>query len=133
MKYFTRVFLFNTFSLWLSSALFPGLVVKGPVSVMLFSGFVLALLMILVMPILKIMFIPINIITFGLLSWLMNVVILYLLTIFVPDVMVRAWTFPGFTHQGFSLPSFFISYPFSLIISSVLITFIGNLLHEITE
>ena len=64
--------------------------------VLLMAGLVLSLLMLLVAPLLKILFIPINLLTFGLLSWVINVVVLYLLTVFVSGVSVVAWTFPAF-------------------------------------
>jgi hypothetical protein len=66
-------------------------------------------------------------------SWLMNVIILYLLTIFVSDVSVQTWKFPGYYYQGFAIPSYVFTYVFSLIIGSIFITFFNNLLNEISE
>lgn len=133
MRYLIRVFLFNCFSLWFVSELIPALSIIGGWQTLLFSGLILSLLMLLVAPLLKILFIPINIITFGLLSWLINVVVLYLLTVFVPDVSVNAWTFPGLSFAGFVVPSAHLSYIFSLILVSLSVTFFSNLLHDISE
>lgn len=133
MKYLVRVFLFNVFGLWLSSELLPFFQVQGPWQTLLASGLTLSLLMLVVQPILKILFIPINIITFGLLSWLTNVIVLFLLTVFMAQVSVTSWTFPGYSENGFSLPSAPISYPFALILSSLTVTFIANLLHDVSE
>ena len=115
MKYLIRVFLFNVFALWLASQLYPGIVVAGGWQAILSAGTVLSLLMILVQPVLKILFIPINILTFGLASWLINVIVLYLLTLFVPAVQVVAWVFPGIWWQGVVVPSFSLSYTLSLV------------------
>ena len=133
MKYLIRVFLFNTFALWFVSQLLPALTVSGSWQVLLFAGFVLSLLMLLVAPILKILFIPINIITFGLLSWFINVIVLYLLTVFVPDVSIHAWRFPGVSVAGFVVPPLSFSYVVSLILVSLSVTFFANLLHDISE
>ena len=133
MKYLLRVFLFNVFALWFTSQVVPGLVVEGSWQTMLFSGLILSLLMLVVAPLLKILFIPINILTFGLFSWFINVIILYLLTIFVPDIQVQAWTFERFEWFGFVIPQFDVSYFISLIISSLTMTFISNVLHDISE
>ncbi len=133
MKYLLRVFLFNTFGLWLGSQLLPTIVVSGNWQVILTAGLVLSLLMLIVAPILKILFIPINILTFGLLSWLINVIVLYLLTVFAPEVRVQPWQFPGFSWSGFVIPPTHISYPLALILSSLAITFITNLLHAVSE
>jgi len=77
--------------------------------------------------------IPINIITFGLLSWFINVIVLYLLTMFVPDVSVQAWRFPGVSVAGFVVPPLSFSYVVSLILVSLSVTFFANLLHDISE
>lgn len=133
MKYLIRVFLFHVFALWMTSQLFPAFIVRGGWQTMLSAGLILSLLMLLVQPILKILFIPITILTFGLLSWVINAIVLYLLTVFIPSVMVVPWLFPGWNWQGFTIPSYLISYPVSLVVASVLITIITNILHSVSE
>ncbi len=133
MKYLLRVFLFNTFGLWITSQLIPALSLSANLNTTLLAGFVLSLLMLLVAPILRILFIPINILTFGLLSWFVNVIVLYLLTIFVPEVIVRPWVFPGINLLGFVVPVIQFRYFASLVVSSLVVTLFTNLLHTISE
>ncbi len=133
MKHLIRVFLFNIFALWLASELLPTLIVPDGWSVMLLSGFTLSLLMLFVAPLLKILFIPINILTFGLLSWVINVMVIYLLTFFVPEIRVVTANFPGFTWSGFVIPALELSYPMALIATSLLITIITDVLHYVSE
>ena len=128
-----RVFVFSVFGLWFASQLLPTLILSDGWQALFQAGFALSLLMLIVRPLLKILFIPINLITFGLLSWFINVIVIYLLTIFVPSVVIRAWTFPGISYFGFVIPSIYVSYSLALIISSLLVTFITNLLHSISE
>lgn len=133
MKYLIRTYLFNVFSLWLTSKIFPALVIADTWETMLGAGFVLTLLLLLVAPILKILFIPINILTFGLCSWLINVVVIYLLTIVIDTVQIVPWIFPGINYIGFVIPAIAINYYMALIFSSVIVTFLSNLLHEVSE
>jgi putative membrane protein len=133
MKHVVRVFLFNVFALWLTSQLIPGFVIPPGWQITLFSGLVLSILMLVVGPILKILFIPINILTFGLLSWFINVIILYLLTVVVPEIRLQAWMYQGISFAGFLIPKIQISYMANIIICSVLVTGIANLLHSISE
>lgn len=133
MKYLLRVFLFHCFSLWLVSQVFPALILKGGLSVLATAGGILSLLMLLVRPILKILFIPINIITFGLLSWCIDAIVLFLLTIAVPEVIIRAWTFPGITWAGFVLPSMHLSYAVALVLVSLSVSAMVNMLHDIAD
>jgi putative membrane protein len=133
MKYLFRVYLFNCFALWFVSQILPALTISGGWQVLLFAGFILSILMLLVHPLLKILFIPINIITFGLLSWITNVIVLYLLTVFASDISIRAWRFPGASWAGFVMPPMNLSYIVSLILVSLSVTFFANLLHDISE
>lgn len=133
MKHLIRVFLFNVFALWLSSQILPTLTAPGGATTILFAGFVLSILMLVVQPLLKILFIPINILTFGLLSWLMNVIVIYLLTVFVPEIRINLWVFPGTTWAGFVIPSIHFTYYTALIASSLLISTITDVLHYVSE
>ena len=133
MKHIVRIFLFNGFAIWMTTQLYPALRIGGNWQTLLFAGIMLSILMLVVAPILKILFIPINIITFGLLSWIINVVVIYLLTVFVPEVSIREYEFPGLSWNGFVVPSIHAGYVLSLIIATFSITFFSNLLHKISE
>lgn len=133
MKYLIRVFLFNVFALWLSSQILPTLTAPGGAGTILFAGLVLSILMLIVKPILKILFIPINILTFGLLSWIINVIVIYLLTVFVPEIHVNLWVFPGGSWAGFVIPQIHFTYFTALTASSLLITIITDVLHYVSE
>lgn len=125
--------MFNSFSLWLVSQVLPALVISGGWQVLLLAGLVLSLLTLLVAPLLRILFLPINILTFGLLAWVINVIVLYLLTVFVPGVTVSAWTFPGVEFSGFVIPEFHFSSTVSFILVSLAISVLVDLLHDISE
>lgn len=133
MKYLIRVFLFNLFGIWIVSQILPTLSVAGGWQILVLAGATLSLLMLIVKPILKILFIPINILTFGLLSWFINVIVIYMLTILVPEVTIRPWRFPGGTWAGFVVPQIALSYFFALVVTSLAITFVTNILHQLSE
>ncbi len=133
MKYFIKVWVFYVFSLWLTKELFPAFTVGGGWGTLFISGLILSLLMLIVKPILKILFIPINILTFGLLSWFINVIVIYLLTLLAPNVAIHAWIFPGLTWSGFVMPATSLSYLMCLIATSLSVTCITNILEDITE
>lgn len=127
------MFLFNVFALWLTSEWIPALVAPGGWQTILFAGFTLSLLMLIVVPLLKILFIPINIITFGLLSWCINVIVIYLLTVFVPEIQIRPFVFEGGSWSGFVIPSMSISYLWALILTSLCISTLTDVLHYVSE
>lgn len=86
---------------------------------LILASVVLTLLQKIVKPILKILFLPINIVTLGLFSWVINLALLALATYFVPGFKIQALTLFG-THLSW-IASLFIT---SLLIS-ILQSFIG--------
>ena len=133
MKLLAREFLFNAFALWFTSQVIPGFIIKNSWLHILEGAMVLSLLTLLVKPILTILFIPINLMTLGLLSWGVHVVVVYLLTIIDLSIKIVPWTFEGLSFAGFVIPSTNVSYFASLIITTFVLTVFVNLLHTIRD
>lgn len=120
MKSLLRGIVINSFSLWATSQLINGLVIKGGVDVVLLGGVTLTLINLLVKPVISLLTLPLNLITLGIFSWLINVFMLYLLTVFVPQISFASYTFPGLHNNGFSLPL----YTFPTLQTVILIAFV---------
>ena len=95
MKHLIRIFLFNFFALFVTREIYPGLQIAGGLQMIVIAGGVFSLLMLIVKPLLKILFIPFNFLTFGLAGWFINVVVMYILTLVLPEVVIRPFHFPG--------------------------------------
>ncbi|KKU80963.1 hypothetical protein A2875_05245 [Candidatus Gottesmanbacteria bacterium RIFCSPHIGHO2_01_FULL_46_14] len=133
MRYLVRMFFFNTFSLWFTSQILPTIILPKGWQPLLLIGLVLTILSTLVAPLIKILLIPINFMTLGFLSWLVHAVILYLLTILMPEVEIVPWTFPGGSYGGFVVPPLYLTFPFALILTSLVIAFFTGLFQKINE
>ncbi|MFZ5845649.1 MAG: phage holin family protein, partial [Patescibacteria group bacterium] len=75
MKYLVRVLLFNLFGLWLTSQILPTLKIAPGWATLILAGIIFSLLLTIVKPVLRILFIPINLLTLGLASWFINVIL----------------------------------------------------------
>lgn len=62
---------------------------------LIIAGVVLSLLQMVLRPILKLLFLPINIVTLGLFSWLINVFLLWFATVIVPGFDIQPTLFMG--------------------------------------
>lgn len=133
MKYLIRVFLFNIFAFWFMKEIFPALTISGGVFTVLMASLALTLLMLVVKPILKILFIPFNFLTFGIAGLFINVVVFYILTLIFPEVQIVPYSFPGLSWQGFVIPSVDFNYLGSLITVTAGVTFISHILHGVSE
>lgn len=85
------------------------------------TALALLLLNIIIKPVLKILFLPLNILTLGFFRWLINVAVIYFLTILLPYITVRSFEFPGLRYGDLYISSFHVSYFLSLIFASFLI------------
>ena len=87
----------------------------------------------IVKPILSIITLPLNLATLGLFSFVINAVILYLLTILVSSVSISAFTFRGVSFFGFIVPKIELNTFLAFIISSIVFSFSVMFLSWITE
>ena len=128
MKSILRRVVFYSVALFLTAQMLEGVRVEGGLIMYVVGGIALSVLFFLVKPVLSIVTLPLNIITLGLFSFLINAIILYLLTIFVPNISISAFKFSGFSFWGFVVPQFQINNFFAFIVASILISLIVGFL-----
>jgi len=121
------------FALWFVKETFPALQIAGGVFTVIAASFALSVLMLIVKPILKILFIPFNFLTFGIAGLFINVVVVYILTLIFPEVQIIPYNFPGLSWGGFVIPSVHFSYVGALIVVSGGVTILSHILHGISE
>ena len=131
MKRITRMIIFSAVALYFTSIWNAGFKVNFTPDIFIKTVLLLALFYYLVVPISKIIFLPINLLTLGLLSSILYFFLFYIFITRFSYVQIKAWTFPGIEFYGLSLKSFPISYFFNLLLSSVSLSFIINLLEFI--
>lgn len=133
MKSIFRNVVFYSVALFLTSQVITGLKINGDLTTYLFGGIVLSILFLIVKPILSIVTLPLNIITLGLFSFVINAVIFYLLTVLVANISITSFTFKGLNFSGFIIPSFFVNDFFAFVVVSIFLSFIVGALKWLTE
>ena len=104
-----------------------GFVIHGGFDVILLGGFVLTLMNLLVKPVLSLLTLPLNLLTMGLFSWVLNVALIYLLTILVIQISLSSFAFQGFQMNGFTIPQLSFSAFQTAIITAFMLSFIVNM------
>lgn len=131
MKTALKHFIIDTVSLYLISLVVSGIVFANGMQTLLLTGFVLMLATLIIRPILNILLLPLNLITFGLFKWVTYAIILYLVTLIVPGFSLVDFVFPGFYSVYFSLPAISLAGPLAFIAFSFLISFVSSLVYWI--
>jgi putative membrane protein len=126
MKNLLRSVLIYAFSLYALTYILPGVKISGGIATYLFGGVALTLIKLIIKPILEIISFPFNLITLGIFSIFTNMLILYLLTVFVPSVQIQAFTYPGFSFAGVVLPKVYLSLFFAFLVATLLLSLIDS-------
>jgi putative membrane protein len=109
MKTVVREIAIDTLALYLLPMIVPGVRIDGGFLTYLMGGAALAIMFLLLRPVLKIISLPINLLTLGLFSFVINAFILYLLTIFISGISVESFSYPAVEIFGISIPA--ITFP----------------------
>lgn len=133
MKSLIRNLVFYSIALFLLPILLSGVKITGGIGTILFGGFTLTLLFMFIKPLLSIVTFPLNIITLGFFSFLVNMFLLYLLTVFVPAIKVKAFLFSGLEFAGFVIPQMQINIFVAFLIAAFVIYAITSLLSWLTR
>ncbi|OGH06094.1 MAG: hypothetical protein A2W22_04235 [Candidatus Levybacteria bacterium RBG_16_35_11] len=127
MKSLLRNTFLNALSLFLLTQLISGINISGGFIAFVLAGFCLTILFWILKPVLNLISLPLNALTLGFFSVVTNAILFYLLTVFIPNVSIFAFTFPGFSFAGFIVPKIFINTFFAFIViaclQSLLFTF----------
>ncbi len=123
MKRYLKEIFINLVSLYLlSQVLNQGIVFTNGLKTIAITAVALTFLNKAVKPIIKVFFLPINLLTLGMFRWVINVLILFILAAIIPHFQVKSFAFPGFSSQGFSIPPTNLSVLLVLIISSFILS-----------
>lgn len=128
MKRILRHYVIDTFSLYAVTLVATGVVFEKGTHTLLLAGVGITTAMLLAKPIINILLLPLNLVTFGLFRWVSSAIALYLTTLVVPGLKIIGFHFSGLTSKWIDIPPLnfsgvlaYIAFSFLL---SILISFI---------
>lgn len=114
-------------SLYITDRLIDGFTIETTWQALLLASVVFLLVNVIIKPIIKILLLPINLITLGLFHWLINVIVLYIFDFLYTGVTIEAYQFAGFSSNLLSLPPMYFSLFWVLVLSSITISIFYSL------
>ena len=132
MRNLLKDVIIQSLCLYMVSLIFPGLKIYNAESLFL-GGFLLVLGYKIFTPILQIILLPFNLISFGLFSAATTLVSLFIITGFVKSIKIHAFTFPGIAFYFLNIKSFYLTLFLSFIVISVTIYVLGKLMNWVFE
>lgn len=128
-----RNYLINLVVLWGVTEIFPGLYYTGGFQSLLVGALGVMGMNIIIIPLLKVVFLPLNILTLGIFTWVINVIALYLLTTILPQFKLLPYDYPGGTILGIPVQPTHLTVLWVAIIASFMIGFASHFLHWLTS
>lgn len=134
MRKILKALFVNSMVLYVTIALYAGLVYDNSLQTLFWASLAILVLDKTVKPMIKLLILPINVLTLGLFGWVAHVITMFLLTELVAGVAVAPFYFEGFAYQGFIVPGMKVTLLLSYILASVIISLVkGAVLWLISE
>ena len=129
MKTLIKIYLTCTLSLYLASVVFGGMELSKGINSILLAGVALSLFSLLVKPLINLLLLPLNLITFGLFRWVSSAIALYLVTLVIPEFKIIGFIFNGLSSKWIDIPAINLSGMLAIIAFSLVISVISSILH----
>lgn len=121
-------FVITSVSIYIISQIISGMVFNEGIKTLLITGAVLSLTSHIVKPVINILILPLNLITFGLFRWVAYAITLYLVTILVPGFEITGFVFAGISTTWFSLPLISFTGTLAIIAFSFIVSFVTSII-----
>lgn len=133
MKKIFRHFAIDTLTLYAVSLFATGLVFEKGLATILLAGAGLTVASLLARPVINLLLLPINLITFNLFKWVSSAIALYLVTLVVPGFKITHFYFAGMASSLFTIPSFSLGGILSYAVFAFIISFITSSIYWIVK
>jgi len=129
MKRILKFYLIDLFALYLTSIIASGMIFDNGTKTFLLAGAALMIVSLLAKPVINVLLLPINLVTFGLFRWISTAIVLYIVTLVIPGFSIRLLSFSGYSSPWIDIPSFTLGGAFAYIMFGFCISSIMSFFH----
>lgn len=133
IKKLIRHFLIDTYSLYLVSLIAEGLVFTEDLKTLVIAGAVLTAITIFAKPVINLLLLPLNLVTFGLFRWVSSAIALYLVELVVLQFEVNGFHFAGFANKWVEIPVLNFSGWLEYIAFAFILSIITSVIHWVVK
>lgn len=126
MKSIFRHLVINSISIGILAYLLPGVSYNDDLRTLISASLILALINTFIKPLLKLLFLPINLLSLGIFGWIINVIVLYLTTFLVPGFSIVGYSVGPANIFGLVIPIITLSEFWGLIFASFALNIIAT-------
>lgn len=131
MKKLFRMVVFSGISLYLTALWNKGFITHMDYRNFLITTLAIALIFYLVLPISRVILLPLNFLSLGLVSIIFNIALFYFFQKYFSLIQIKGWLFPGLSFRGVVINKTQIPQIVNFLLSSASISFIINILEKL--
>lgn len=124
MKSIIRMIVFCAFALYVTSLWNKGFIIPSNAALFLEATVALTIVYYLILPLSRLILLPLNLLTLGLMSFVVFLFALHIISSQFHLITIQEWVFPGFSFWGITIQKTPINYLFNLVVSSLSISVI---------
>lgn len=128
LKKIIKIFAIEVLALYVTNQVVKGLVFEEGIKTFFIASFALGVSAYLVRPVINLLILPLNLVTFGLFRWLSSAVALYLVTFAVNQFKIEKFFFAGYENIWFSIPRIEVSGFLAIILYSLTLSLLTSFL-----
>lgn len=133
MRHFIKALIISAVSFYIAYKLILTIKIGADPQNLLFIIGGLFIISQIINPIFSLILLPINLLTFGLVSFIVNIAFIFALLRFLPGFSMSAYDFPGANIEGFIIPPFAFGEIQTILLTALIITVSHKILHIIFE
>lgn len=123
-----KYFLINSVTIYLISLVVSGMVFEKGTTTIILAGVALTIASLIIKPIINILLLPINLVTFGLFRWVSYAVTFYIITLIVPGFKIVNFVFHGYSSYWLAIPALTLTGILAFIAFSFIISIISSIM-----
>jgi putative membrane protein len=130
VKRLLRIFIVESVVLYLITQITTGLVFENGVTGLFYTAFALSIASLFIKPIINLLLLPLNLLTFGVFRFLTNAITLFLVDLVLSQFSITSFFFKGYRGNLIVIPTLGTpSGPFSYLAFSFLISFVTTVIY----
>lgn len=129
MKTVIRHFVIDTYCLFLVSKAADGIHLGNGIYTLIAAGIAITVVSLIARPVINVLLLPINLVTFGLFRWVASSIVLYLTSLLVPSFKIMYFHFAGLSSKWIDIPKLDFSGILAYIGFSFLLSLISSFIY----
>jgi uncharacterized membrane protein YvlD (DUF360 family) len=133
MRFLLKKYLSVTVAIYLLIQIVSGFKVGNGWNGLFYSSLILSILMFIAKPLIDLIMLPINILSLNLVSWLFNILLVYIWSLLAKDVSFTPFNFPQISVGPLMISSFLMVKWQVIVLSSIILTLIIRIFDAILK